>query len=74
MAETKAARTVEGRALRCDWAQLTGRVVEVWFKGDRVMTGVVEQAAADDSVLWIAADGADPRKLFDQSTGYQMWV
>ncbi|WP_347109365.1 hypothetical protein AAHB33_01895 [Paenarthrobacter sp. S56] len=74
MAEVKPPRTLEGRALRNDWAQLTGHVVEVWLKGDRVMTGVVEQAAADDSVLWIAADGADPRKLFDQSTGYQMWA
>jgi hypothetical protein len=72
--QTKPARTVEGRALRKDWAQLTGHVVEVWLKGDRVMTGVVEQAAADDSVLWIAAHGADRRKLFDQSTGYEVWV
>jgi hypothetical protein len=38
------------------------------------MTGVVEQAADDDSVLWIAAAGASTRRLFDKSTGYQVWV
>jgi len=72
--QTTQPRTVDGRALRKDWAQLTGHVVEVWLEGDRVMTGVVEQAAADDSVLWIAAHGADRRKLFDQSTGYEVWA
>ncbi|MGP0222361.1 hypothetical protein [Paenarthrobacter sp. NCHU4564] len=59
--------------MRHDWAQLTGHVVEVWLKDDRIMSGVVEQAAADDSVLWLAADGAESRRLFDKSTGYQVW-
>lgn len=71
--EARQVWTEEGRALRHDWAQLTGHVVEVWLKDDRIMSGVVEQAAADDSVLWLAADGAEPRRLFDKSTGYQVW-
>ncbi|KIA74877.1 hypothetical protein ANMWB30_04620 [Arthrobacter sp. MWB30] len=57
-----------------DWAKLTGHTVEVWLFEDHVMTGVVEQAADDDSVLWIAAAGADTRRLFDKSTGYQVWA
>lgn len=64
----------EGPALRNDWAQLPGRAVEVWLEGDRVMAGVVEQATDDGSVLWIAAHGAEPRRLFDKSTGYQVWL
>ncbi len=43
--------------------------------GDHVLTGVVEQASDDDSVLWIAAEGLSTRKLFDKSTGgYQVWA
>ncbi|MGJ3190337.1 hypothetical protein [Paenarthrobacter sp. FR1] len=67
-------KTVHGRGLRKDWAQLTGHTVEVWLLGDHVLTGVVEQAADDDSVLWIAAAGPSTRRLFDKSTGYQVWA
>jgi hypothetical protein len=42
--------------------------------GAHVITGVVEQAADDDSVLWIAGSGAHTRRLFDKSTGYKIWV
>jgi hypothetical protein len=63
-----------GRGLRADWARLTGHTVEVWLLGDHVMTGVVDQAAEDDSVLWIAGAGISTRRLFDKSTGYQVWV
>jgi hypothetical protein len=48
--------------------------VEVWFMGTHVMTGVVEQAAEDDSVLWLAGSGAYTRRLFDKSTGYEVWL
>jgi hypothetical protein len=46
--------------------------VEVWLLGEHIMTGVVEQAADDDSVLWIAAAGANTRRLFDKPTGYRV--
>ncbi|WP_461163043.1 hypothetical protein [Arthrobacter sp. R4-81] len=62
------------RGLRKDWARLTGRTVEVWLLGEHIMTGVVDQASPDDSVLWIAAAGAETRRLFDRRTGYQIWV
>jgi hypothetical protein len=62
------------RGLRADWARLTGHTVEVWLLGEHVITGVVEQAAEDDSVLWIAGAGISTRRLFDKSTGYQVWV
>ena len=74
MLGAKPDRTITGRGLRKDWAQLTGHTVEVWLSDDLVMTGVVEQASDDDSVLWIAAAGASTRRLFDTSTGYQVWV
>lgn len=62
------------RGLRSDWSRLTGRTVEVWLLGEHIMTGVVDQAAPDDSVLWIAAAGANTRRLFDKRTGYQILV
>lgn len=69
-----AARRKGGRGLRADWARLTGHTVEVWLLGVHVVTGIVDQAAEDDSVLWIAGEGISTRRLFDKSTGYQMWV
>ncbi len=60
--------------LRSDWARLPGRTVEVWHLGQHVASGVVDQAAEDGSVLWIAAEGISTRRIFDKSSGYQIWV
>jgi hypothetical protein len=65
-------KTSAGRGPRSDWARLTGHTVEVWLLGDHILTGVVEQAADDDSVLWIAGAGASTRRLFDKPTGYRI--
>lgn len=62
------------QGMRADWASLPGRAVEVWLSGEYVASGVVEQAADDDSVLWLAGLGADTRRLFDKATGYQIWI
>lgn len=66
--------TSMGRGLRTDWARLKGHTVEVWLLGEHIATGVVEQAADDHSVLWLAAAGADTRRLFDEPTGYQIFA
>lgn len=60
--------------LRADWARLPGHTVEVWLLGEHVASGVVDQATEDDSVLWIAAEGISTRRIFDKSSGYQIWV
>jgi hypothetical protein len=72
MWDTSSGRTSPGRGPRSDWARLTGHTVEVWLFGEHIVTGVVEQAADDGSVLWIAAAGASTRKLFDKPTGYKI--
>ncbi|MEW1809756.1 hypothetical protein AB0284_03525 [Pseudarthrobacter phenanthrenivorans] len=59
---------------RADWARLPGRSVEVWLLGELVASGVVDQAAEDGSVLWIAAQGISTRRIFDKSSGYEIWV
>ncbi|HEY1158826.1 MAG TPA: hypothetical protein VGE95_21395 [Arthrobacter sp.] len=60
--------------LRADWARLPGRSVEVWLQGEHVASGVVDQASEDGTVLWIAAEGISTRRIFDKSSGYQIWV
>lgn len=74
MLDTGSTRTGARRGLRSDWSRLTGRTVEVRLLGEHIMTGVVDQATPDDSVLWIAAAGANTRRLLDKRTGYQIWV
>ncbi|UZX03207.1 hypothetical protein F8G81_11785 [Arthrobacter sp. CDRTa11] len=69
-----AIKTEEGRGLRNDWRMLAGRTVEVWLLGEHILTGRVEQAAEDDAILWIAAEGSRTRKLFDKRSGYQVWA
>ncbi|MHC6591911.1 hypothetical protein [Arthrobacter sp. C152] len=71
---TKGAHAAKSLGLRADWAQLPGHTVEVWLLGEHVASGVVDQAAEDDSVLWIAAEGISTRRIFDKSSGYQVWV
>ena len=63
-----------GRGLCEDWSKLIGRTVEVWLNGKCVAIGRIEEAASDDSVVWIAGQGNDTRKLYDRGTGYQIWV
>ena len=72
---TKDASTAKkSLGLRADWARLPGHSVEVWLLGEHVASGLVDQAAEDDSVLWIAAEGISTRRIFDKSSGYQVWV
>jgi hypothetical protein len=51
---------------------LVGDGVEVWLFGVHVCTGIVEEATADDSILWVAAEGARTRQLFDKLSGYEV--
>jgi hypothetical protein len=46
----------------------------VWLSGEYVAGGVVDQAAEDGTVLWIAAEGIMTRRIFDRASGYQVWL
>lgn len=67
-------KTEGGRGLREDWSQLSGRTVEVWRGCEYIGMGVVELASADDTVLWLAADGNRTRRLYDKQSGFQVWA
>ncbi len=56
------------------WSLLKGEPVEVRFSGKTVRSGFVDTAMPDDSALWLAAEGADGRRLFEAADGYEVWV
>ena len=56
------------------WSALIGARVEIRNSGAVIMTGTVEDAAADSSVLWIAAEGIEPRTMYESALGYEAWV
>lgn len=72
--ETKALKAPSGRGRREDWNKLIGRTAEVWLDGRHIATGKIDQASPDDSVLWIAGDGNDTRRLYDRAAGYEIWA
>lgn len=59
----------------CDnWPLLLGRRVEIRRRRKKVRSGTVEAAAADSSILWLAAEGVSCRTLYAASEGYEVWV
>lgn len=57
-----------------DWAQLINAPVEIRQDGQTLRTGVVDNAMPDSSALWIAADGIQPRQIFEAALGHEVWV
>ena len=55
-----------------NWSQLVGEHVEVWLEGEYIRNGRVEDVMPDDSILWVAAEGARTRQLFDKFSGYEV--
>jgi hypothetical protein len=54
-----------------DWSSLAGSWVEVRRDQCVVRAGRVEIVTGDSSILWIAADGARPRELFEAAEGFR---
>ncbi len=42
--------------------------------GKYIRSGIIDAAMPDASVLWLAADGADERQMFEAALGYQVWI
>jgi len=57
-----------------DWSLLANVRVEIRRHGQVLRTGFVEDVMPDSSVLWIAADGLEPRQMFEASQGHQVWI
>jgi hypothetical protein len=60
--------------LQEDWQRSLGQWVEIRLDGMPVRTGRVEAVMPDDSFLWVAADGADSRRMLAKADGYQVFT
>jgi hypothetical protein len=65
-------RTTKGIPVGNDagWSDLFGRKVRVHKDGRTVRTGYVEAVTVAADALWIAAEGVEPRALYEKAQGY----
>ncbi|MEW1823101.1 hypothetical protein AB0323_20250 [Arthrobacter sp. NPDC080031] len=56
------------------WSRLLGSTVEIRQNGKTIRVGMVDQAMADDSALWLAADGVEGRALIEAAAEFEVWV
>lgn len=57
-----------------DWLPVVGEVVEMRQNEKTVRRGVVDGVTHDGGILWIAADGAEPRTMFERAQGFSVWI
>ncbi len=57
-----------------DWSTLEGVVVEIWRGGSLVRRCLIDAATKDSSVVWSAADGNNPRRLWDKNENFEVRV
>jgi hypothetical protein len=60
--------------LQHDWLPVIGEVVEIRCGGEAVRTGIVDGVTADGGILWLTANGAEPRAMFERSQGFSVWI
>jgi hypothetical protein len=56
------------------WHPLTGQEVIITRQGEVVGHGTVEAVTVDDQILWLAGEGAHPRRLYERSAGFEAWI
>ncbi|BCW44693.1 hypothetical protein [Arthrobacter sp. StoSoilB5] len=56
------------------WQSLVGRHVLIVRNGAVVRSGTVDDVTVDDEALWLARDGAEPRRLIEKIDGYEVWM
>ena len=56
------------------WEGLAGAVVEIRQDGQIVRTGIVDDAMPDGSAIWIAPDSTHPRRIYEKSEGFLVYV
>jgi hypothetical protein len=56
------------------WEGLIGAIVEIRHNGSVVRTGMVDDAMTDGSAIWISADSSQPRRIYEKSEGFLVYV
>jgi hypothetical protein len=51
-----------------------GEIVEIRLKDTTVRRGRVDGVTSDDQILWMAADGAELRAMYERSQDYSVWI
>jgi hypothetical protein len=54
------------------WHPLVGQRVVIRLHGEVVRHGTVDAVTGDDRVLWLDSEGAEPRRLFERSEGFDV--
>jgi hypothetical protein len=54
------------------WDLLPGTLVEIRHSGRTVQTGRIDAVTVNADVLWLAASGTHPRRLFEKAEGYEV--
>jgi hypothetical protein len=57
-----------------DWSRLIGTPVEIRRDFGIVRAGTVDDAMADSSALWLAADAGGGRALYTAAEGFEVWI
>jgi hypothetical protein len=60
--------------LQSDWLPVVGEIVEIRLKDATVRRGRVDGVTSDDQILWMAADGAELRAMYERSQDYSVWI
>ena len=60
--------------LQPEWFPVIGEIVEIRLNDTTVRTGMVDGVTYDDQILWMAADGAELRMMFERSQDYSVWI
>jgi hypothetical protein len=57
-----------------DWTRLDSRHVEIRRDGKTIDRGRVDLVACDGTILWLAAQGTDLRRLYARADRYDVWL
>lgn len=56
------------------WQPVIGQRVQMRRGGIIVREGIVDAVTLDDSILWISGGGFQPRAMFQQTDGFEVWL
>jgi hypothetical protein len=57
-----------------DWSRLVGATVEVRSKGKAPQTGLVDDASADGTIVWLSQIWPPERFLVEKAEGDEIWI
>lgn len=60
--------------LQPEWVRTLGQYVEIRRSGETVRKGMVEAVMPDSSIVWISAEGAQPRQMVEKADGSEIYA